>query len=66
MSYPVAGVDYPVVYVKMHLRAHAVWRRAFERGLVSAAEWRRYEELINTHPMSWKGWLRWAGTRPRS
>lgn len=46
---------------KMHLRAHDAWRRAYERGLVSEDEWRRYEALIETHPLSWKGWLKVAG-----
>lgn len=46
---------------KMHLPAHDAWRVAYDRGLVSEEEWRAYEELIETNPFSWKGWLKLVG-----
>jgi len=65
--FPMAGVDYchPLTLPKMHLRAHGVWREAHRRGLVSDAEWQWYEQLIETHPFSWKGWLRNGPRRAR-
>lgn len=66
-GYPVAGVDfrYMLTLPKMHLGAHEAWRVAHDRGLVSDEEWQWYENLIATHPCSWKGWLRYVPrTRP--
>ena len=66
MRFPASGVDYrhPMTLPKMHLRAYLVWKAAYERGLVSREEWERYEQLVATHPFSWKGWLR-QGPRRR-
>lgn len=50
---------------KMHLRAHDAWRVAYDRGLVSEEEWEAYEELIQSHPLSWKGWVRVVGRTRR-
>lgn len=49
----------------MNLRAVDMWQAAYERGLVSAAEHARFLALCDTHPLSWKGWLRWATQRDR-
>ena len=64
--FPMAGADFLFRTPKMTLPAHEVWRRAHQRGLVSDEELGRYEALVDSHPCSWKGWLRWAGRRPRS
>ena len=64
--FPMPGVDYrhPLTLPKMTLPAHGVWRWAHERGLVSDVEFERYEALVDSHPCSWKGWLRWSVGRP--
>ena len=66
ISFPNPGVDLPYQMPKMTLPAHEAWRRAHERGLVSDEEFGRYEALIESHPCSWKGWLRWSVRRPRN
>lgn len=63
-SFPMPGLDLPFRVPELTLRAHGIWRAARDRGLVSDEEFQRYEALVDSHPMSWKGWLRWTGKRP--
>lgn len=44
----------------MTMPAHDAWATAYRRGLVSDDEWDWYCLLIDCHPCSWKGWLRWT------
>lgn len=58
------GVDVPMAFWtrprRMDMGAHGAWRAAWLRGLVSDVEMAWYQSLINRHPASWLGWIKWV------
>jgi hypothetical protein len=50
-SYPAGALNLP---------AYCLRRRLYERGVMSADEWNRYQAAIDNSPLSWWGWWKTA------
>jgi hypothetical protein len=46
-SYPASAMTLPAYHQR---------REFYERGIMSAAEWSRYQAAIDSSPYSWWGW----------
>ena len=44
---------------RLDMTAHDAWKAAWQRGLISDIDMAWYTMLINCHPGSWLGWLKW-------